>query len=339
MQKYVSLFSTMVITLSMLVFSSCKDDDTPIDIFEEVVVVANRADGSLSFIDGASNQVLETLPIANSEPMYVVYVSATDKIYVGDRSQNMVHVIDPGTRTVETSIAVGNGVFHMWADGQGKELWVNNDVDLTVSVIRLSDNTVVETINLGIKPHDIFVDNSATTAYISIFSGDPNTPDSIFAYSTSTYTRTAGVAVGKDPHVFHLPANNQLYVPCQSGNVFILDGNTLSETNNISIKGSHGIFAAPAQDFAYVANIEDAELYTINIASGAVQGSALSTPVATPHNLTVNEAGDKLFVTHSGGSANTTSVYTLTNGTIAADASVTIGTNPFGLAYYKRKQN
>ena len=110
---------------------------------EEIVVVANRFSGSISFIDAISDQVLETLSIAGSQLMYIVYAPAHDRLYVGDRSQNKVHVIDPASRTLESSIDVGNGVFHMWAGGNGDQLWVNNDIDQTTSVIDLNTNRVI----------------------------------------------------------------------------------------------------------------------------------------------------------------------------------------------------
>lgn len=324
--------------LGTLPFISCRDDEAN-EKFEEVVVTANRGSGNITFINAENNSVMKTLDIPNSEPMYAVYVAATDRLYVGDRSQNRVHVIDPSTQSVETSIGVGNGVFHMWADGQGKQLWVNNDVDFTTSVINLSDNTVNTTIDLGIKPHDVFVNDGATMAYVSVFTGDPMLTDSVYAFSTSTFERVATQAVAKDPHLFHIPDGDKLYVPCQGGTLFVLDGTDLSETTSLAITNSHGIFGAPARDYIYVADISNSELYSLKTSDNSIQAGPVSTPAAVAHNLAVNEAGDKLFVTHSGGSATLLSTYTLDSGSITNETSVTVGTNPFGLAYYKRQTN
>lgn len=332
-------FTLLPVILGILLVVACKDDETSAAEFEEIVVTANRASGNITFINAEDNSVLKTLDIASSEPMYAVYVAATDKLYLGDRAQNRIYVIDPATQSLETSIDVGEGVFHMWADGQGKQLWVNNDIDFTTSVINLSDNTVTTTIDLGIRPHDVFVNDAGTMAYISIFSGDPMLPDSVFAYSTSTYERVAAQAVAKDPHLFHFSNTNTLYVPCQEGTVFALDGNDLSERTSLAISGSHGIFGAPAQDYVYVADISNSELYSIKSSDNSIQDSSVGTPAATAHNLAVNEAGDKLFVTHSGGTATLLSTYTLSGGDITEETSVTVGTNPFGLAYYRRQTN
>lgn len=58
-----------------------------------------------------------------------------------------------------------------------------------------------------------------------------------------------------------------------------------------------------------------------------------------PHNIVVNENGDKMFVTHSGANATAVSTYSISNGVVSPQTSLTAQTNPFGLAYYKRTVN
>lgn len=337
MVKKISILLLSALLLSVL-FISCHHDHGDRN-FEEVVAVANRGSGSVSFVDATTNDVLSTLAIPNSQPMYVVYVKLQDKLYVGDRAGNKVHVIDPETRTVESSIDVGNGVFHMWADGLGRRLWVNNDVDKTTSVIDLHTNTVIETIDLGIKPHDVFVNKIGTRAYISVLSGDAQVADSIYMYSAITFQKLASRAVGKDPHVFHLIRGNDLFVPCQSGTIYKLNGSNLNVESTLDLPGTHGIFASPNQRKLFVANIGGAQLYTIKASNNTQIGNAVATSDVIPHNIAVNRRGDKIFVTHSGMTANKLSTYSVTrSGAITADADlVTLETNPFGLAYYKRR--
>lgn len=336
--------SKLIIGAKMLLlatfFIGCdKDDDnnTLEKTYEERVVVANRSGGSISFIDASTNVVTNTISIAGSEPMYVVYSPSKDKLYVGDRLGKKVHIINPQTRVVESAITVGNGVFHMWADGQGKQLWVNNDVDNTISIIDLNTNTVVQTINVGAKPHDVFLTKDATKAYVSVFNSDASMPDKIFMYSTSNYTKTGEVNVGKDPHLYHLSNTNRLFVACQSGQVYTLNGNDLSVIANNPFTGAHGIFATPDQNNVFVTNISGGELYSINALSNTQNGTPLSTSVSTPHNITVNEAGNKMFVTHSGSTANSVTTYSINSGKLTAGSTVTTGTNPFGIVYYKRE--
>ncbi|AZA55440.1 YncE family protein [Chryseobacterium sp. G0201] len=336
-----SKLGTVAIFIALATIVSCSDDSNmssePSKQFEEKIAVTNRSSGSVSFIDAVTNNVTKTLSIPNSDPMYVVYVPKTDKVYIGDRSGKKIHVVNPKTNEIENSIAVGNGVFHMWADGQGKELWVVNDTDKTISVINLSTNSVTHTIDVGITPHDVFLTKDGSTAFVSVFTSDPNA-DKVFKYSTSTYAKTGEKTVGKEPHLYH--SNDRLYVPCQSGKVYALDGNTLNTIYEKDYAGAHGVFISPDHNNLFVANISGNQLFSINSATGNQIGNPLTSPTPTPHNLVVNNGGDKMFVTHSGTSANTVSTYTVnSSGTLAYSSSITVGNNPFGITYYKREQN
>ncbi|MDH6250665.1 YVTN family beta-propeller protein [Chryseobacterium sp. H1D6B] len=344
MKNYFSVKPAKLITsalfLGLTFTTSCDNDNdgTSAKPLEEKVVVANRDSGTVSFINALTNTITKTLSIPNSEPMYIVYVPKTDKVYVGDRAGKKIHVINPQNQQIENSINVGNGVFHMWADGQGKELWVSNDIDNTVSVVNLASNTVTATINIGMKPHDVFLTQDGTTAFVSVIASD-SSPDKVFQYSTSTYTKTGEASVGKDPHLFRL-SNNRLYVPCQSGKLYVLDAATMNPILEKDYTGAHGIFPSPDQNTLFVTNITGGQLYSINTLTGSPANNPTASTNPAPHNIIVNQSGNKMFVTHSGADSNTISTYRVTpSGAVTALSTIKVGTNPFGLTYYKRKQN
>lgn len=327
---------TLLLLLSLLpiVFlSSCKKIN-PKNL-EETVVVANRGGQSVSFVDAKTDQVISTLTIPGSEPMYVIYSPSQDKVYVGDRAQNQVHIIDPDTKMVVGSISVGNGVFHMWLDGYGNTLWVNNDLDQTTSVIDLATNTVIQTINIGVRPHDVFVTEDGTRAYVSTLEPEVTSPDSVILYDAKTYQRLGARAVGKDPHLFHLQKRDRLVVPNQSGTIFILDGSSLNLIQQITAPGAHGIFSRRPGN-VYITNISGAELYNLNGNSNQLIGNPVATPVATPHNAAVDALNKKLYITHSGATADKLTVYDLNGANISLKTTLTLGTNPFGIYYYVR---
>ena len=347
-KKSAILFSLLVVFSSLV---SCVNDITPengeqphFNYFQhqheaprETVVVANRGGSSISFIDAVSNTLISTLTIPDSEPMYVVYVHRYNKIYVGDRRNNKIHIIDATSKEVEGAIEVGRGVFHMWADGFGKELWVTNDIDNTISVIDLSSNTVTNTIDLEIKPHDIFLTWNAKKAYVSVINPDVTLPDSIYSFSTRNYEKTHAQAVGKDPHLFHIAAVNRLYVPCISGGLYTLNGNDLDEVSRIDLPGAHGIFSSLNPFRYYVTNITGSEVYGLETFDED-DITTISTPEAIPHNIVVNFFGTKMFVTHSGALADKVTVYNLDRDDIVYETTVTVGLNPFGIAYYCEKE-
>ena len=62
-------------------------------------------------------------------------------------------------------------------------------------------------------------------------------------------------------------------------------------------------------------------------------GSNVVTPFDLAHNLSINAAEDKLFVTHSGGGSDKVTVYSL-NPEPVFEETITVENNPFGLVYY-----
>lgn len=70
----------------------------------------------------------------------------------------------------------------------------------------------------------------------------------------------------------------------------------------------------------------------------------IDTPFATPHNIALTPgrgffftkdhgAGRKLYLTHSGATANKVTVYKLKNNIPEFHREITVGFNPFGLAF------
>lgn len=298
----------------------------------ENVVITNRGSASLTIIDAQTDAVKRTVNIPGSEPMYVVHVPKTQRLYVGDRAQNKVHVLHPSTFEIEASIDVGRGVFHMWADGQGDQLWVANDVDNTLSVIQLSDRSV-RTVALQDKPHDVFLTADGRTAYVSVLV--PNAPDKVLQFNAQTLALQAQTDVGEDPHLYFVEQGQKLYVANQEGGLNVFQRN-LQPDFSLNLAGAHGIFASRSGAHVFMTNISGRQLYSLNTQTKALTQAPLDLNVNTPHNLVVNGNDKKLFVTHSGATANQVTVYNIdAQGQLTFSKPVTAGTNPFGIAYYR----
>jgi DNA-binding beta-propeller fold protein YncE len=298
----------------------------------ENIVVTNRGGASLTVIDAKTDTVKQTVDIQGSEPMYVVYVKNTHRLYVGDRKQKKVHVLHPSTFSIESSIDVGNGVFHMWADGQGENLWVANDGDNTISVIKLADRSV-RTLNLEAQPHDVFLTADGKTAYVSLIV--PNAPDKVQRFDAQTLAKQSEANVGEDPHLYFVEQDQKLYVPNQSGKLFVF-GRDLSTDYDLNLSGAHGVFPSRSGAHVFITNISGKQVYSLNTKTKALAQSPFDVSVNTPHNLVVNNDDSKLFVTHSGPTANQVTVYNMDGqGKLTFSKPVTAGTNPFGVAYYR----
>lgn len=311
------------------------------------VVVANRADSSLTLIDvGTDQPTTLALPAGDNpaEPMYVVY--SVGKVFVGDRANDRVLVIDPRTWEVVDEIPTGAGVFHMWADPTGRQLWVNNDVDNTITVIDARANEVLDTIDLpadlvaaGGKPHDVILDRKA--AYVTMI-GIDGEQDAVLRYSLRTFAEEARAAVGNDPHVTIDPARGALFVASQDASEIVaLDRRTLAEFGSLSVPAAHGLDISRNGQVVYTTNIAGGgvdALWALDTRTGEVVGEPADSPVPTPHNVVLTGNGRKVYVTHSGATADQVSVYEVSPSDPAPVLLTTVdaGLNPFGLEFVPR---
>lgn len=312
------------------------------------MVIADRASGTISVIDVSKDEVMGThaLPEGDNpaEPMYVVYDFRTHTVFVGDRGNNRVVAFDADDYSVKAMIPAGNGVFHMWADPRGKQLWVNNDIDKTITIIDPTRYSVVHTLSMpedlaadGGKPHDVILDPTSRLAYVSILglSGDS---DYVVQYNTRNFLEMGRTAVGKDPHLSLTQKNKLLYVPCQNSDaVYILNRYSMEVEKILDVPGAHGAGMTLRGRTFYTTNLPGGGpegLWTIDVRTNMVLAHT-DAPTAIPHNIALTPDGSKLYVTHSGGTVNTVSVFKIERGEQVPEyvTSVTVGFNPFGLAY------
>jgi DNA-binding beta-propeller fold protein YncE len=238
-------------------------------------------------------------------------------------------------------------VFHRWAEPSLGQLWVNNDVDKSISIIDTSTSSVITTIStpvdlnaLGGKPHDVILDRTAPYAYVTMI-GVGGENDYVVKYSTETFLEVDRAAVGKDPHLSLSAANNLLYVPTQSANeVRVLDRGTLDLVTSIPVANAHGAGMLPDGSRFYTSNIAGGGnngLLTIDTATNTVIDTD-STALNTPHNIAISPDGLKLFLTHSGPTSAAVSIFDLAGGGSRDNPvfheSVTVATNPFGIVAF-----
>jgi len=315
-----------------------------------VVVVANRASGTISVIDARSAQLVGTyaLPQAEGdaapEPMYVSHSAHGGHVFVGDRANDRIAVFDAGTFDVVGTVPAGQGVFHQWANPTGDQLWVNNDVDNTITVIDPVALTVIATVAvpadlvaMGGKPHDVVLDHRGRWAYVTVL-GVSGPSDYLVQYETATFAEVGRQPVGKDPHVA-IGVDTALYVPCQnSDQVLVFDPATLDLVADLAVPGAHGAAMAGDGRHFYCTNLPGggtSALYTIGTRRNAVAGGPVDTPYPVAHNLVAAPGGELLFVTHSGGTSDKVTVFRLTGRHRQPEyrAEVTVGLNPFGIGY------
>lgn len=312
------------------------------------VVIANRGSGTISVIDARTNALIGTYSLpagANTpEPMYITHAKKSGLIFVGDRANDRVVAFNDSDFTVAATILAGNGVFHMWSDPHDRQLWVNNDIDNTATVIDPVTLNVLATVPMpadlvaaGYKPHDVILGPQTRYAYVTLLGGAATPTDYVIQYSAETFTELNRAQVGKDPHVSLTNRSEYLYIPAQNSSIVtILTREDLSFVTELAVPGAHGAGMTPNGKTFYASNLTGGGtdgLFAIDTETNTIIGSA-DTPYPVPHNIAVTKNA-KLFLTHSGGTSDKVTIYAVTT----ADpipvliGEVTVGLNPFGLAY------
>lgn len=303
------------------------------------VVVANRGSGDISIIDTRTLAVSTVALPGDGQPMYVNHDQKNDRVIVGDRNTSTLVAFDDETYEVVGSVEVGAGVFHQWVDDRLGQVWVVGNESDSVTAVDLDNLSVLATITMpadltaaGGEPHDVFVKGSF--AYVSIL-GLNDGSGAVVQYSTRTFAEVGRISVDDDPHLF--VNAGKLYVASQAGNsIGVYHAGSLRMIDEYMVPAAHGIFVS-SRSGVLGTNISGGGFDAVWALDGRLRRTSdqVTTSVAIPHNLTI-DTSDQVFVTHSGGAANQVSVIQLSRrGQFGEPQTVTVGTNPFGLAFIR----
>jgi DNA-binding beta-propeller fold protein YncE len=177
-------------------------------------------------------------------------------------------------------------------------------------------------------------------AYVSVL-GLAGANDYVVQFSTSTFAETGRAAVGKDPHLSLTVRSDWLYVPCQNTDeVVILDRSSMAQVTSLAIPGAHGAGMTRNGATFYTANLPGGganALFAIDTQTNTLVGSPVDSPYPVPHNIAITNNGKRLFLTHSGATSDKVTVYGISqsNPVPMYETEVTVGLNPFGLAFVR----
>ena len=329
---------TALLLIAMVAAAPIAAADAAVPGERSEVVVANRASGDISIIDNRTLEVRNVDLPGDAEPMYVNHDRRHDRVLVGDRASSTIVAFDDDSYEIVGSVDVGDGVFHQWLERTRRQLWVVGDTSQSVTVVDTRSLEVRATIDMPAdlvsetsKPHDVFV--SGNHAFVTML-GVTGGGGVVIQYSTRTFEETGRVSVGDDPHVF--VRSGRLYVASQdSSTVALFRARDLRPMGSIQVEAAHGIFVT-----------NSLEVLVTTISGGGIEAvselnprlttvrDTVDTDFLVPHNITVDNRR-QMFVTHSGGTADKVSVIRLGGSGFGEPQTVTVGLNPFGLAFVR----
>ena len=304
-------------------------------------LVANRGSGTVTVFDAKSTEFVKeiTLPDSTAQPTYLAHSRRNNSFYVGDFANQKVVYYNARTFEKEGEIAIDEGAFHLWANDFVGQLWVNNIVSKTTSVIDLRSNTVINTLPLptaeipqlteNAVQHDVTISLNGRFAYVTILDGADLSY--VVQYDTRTQKYIKHETVGGDAHL--LATIRDLYVPSQnSSELTVFDSRKLVKKDNIEFPSTHGV--AGSFKYVFTTGIADQKVGVINRFTNEVV-SSIESPFAVPHNVATNFRANILFLAHSGAQQNMVSFFDVSRkGEISLKSSYPSGLNPFGVLSY-----
>ncbi|MBS4043359.1 MAG: HYR domain-containing protein, partial [Chitinophagaceae bacterium] len=287
----------------------------------------------LSVLDQPSNQILcngisSTPVLFSSSNINTVYNWTNNNNAIGLASNgvgdiNSFNAVNsssiPIVSTVSTTPSTGNG--------SNAYAYIANYDNSTVQVINTSTSSIVSTINVGLNPVALIINNENSKVYVA--NRGSNT---VSVINTSTNTVLSTINVGTQPYGLAISNDDtRLYVINRtSETVSAINLQTNQILNTIVL----GVGSSPS---SAILNNDGSKLYLVNNGSTYNSVSVINTvsntitntiPVGTrPYQITISQDGTKLFVSNNTGS----SVSVINTSTETVVSTITVGSGPRGL--------
>lgn len=270
----------------------------------------------------SSPPVLVATASVGKEPSGVAVDPVTHTVYVANRSDSTVSVIDGSTHAVTATVPLdtrGGGAMRRFfrtppsptgiaVDPNTRALYVANAGDSTLAVIDESTHDIIATVPVGVGPVSytagflslkVAVDSGTHTVYVT-----HNGRKTVSVIDGSTHGAIATVTVAEDPDdVAVNPDTHTAYVVSSSplireDTVSVIDGTTHAVIATLPVgKSRHHSVAVDAEtNTIYVTNGEE---NTVSVIDGLTHNVTAAIPVGKPAGGVAVDAGLRtVYVAH-----------------------------------------
>ena len=250
----------------MLTFVGCDSNPnsppSPGSQSTSVVWVANSMGESLSKVDLDSGQVVTNAILLDSAPNDIVI--SGNLAYIVNSLSNNVQVFDLELEQTVGTIEIFNGInpYSIALDNQ-QRAFVSNWMTGNVSILDLQSGIESDTITTGGAPQGLCVTDSLLFVTDVNFDMGSFTygPGHLLAFSLASFELVDSLEVGLNPQIVQLGPDGKLHVVCTgiigtgSGQIDIVDPQTLTIEQSILTGGSPGALAFNSKNLAYLASV------------------------------------------------------------------------------------
>lgn len=181
----------------------------------------------------ASTYTLKNTIEVKMEPAEVTFSSDGSMAFVANGGSDTVTVIDVDNKTVMGQVEVGGDPVGAWTGADGN-MYVDNEEGQSITVIKVSDMSVVTTISLGFMPGMAAYNNGMSELWVS----DPmNGKVHWYTKSGTTYTHGGEFATGAGAHAIAFNQDEMTaYITNQgAGTVSVVDVMSHIETKKVVV--------------------------------------------------------------------------------------------------------
>ena len=285
---------------------------------------ANNSDNTVSIIDTTDRAVYATISSGvGTGPAGLGITPDGTGVYIGDRGESSVSLIDTAANTASTILTdLAGGVMGTSISPDGSTLYIDPGSTVKVYDITGASPSLSETVNVGSGPTFTALSPDGQYVYVPNYgSNNVSIIDTEDEYSVST------VNVGTQPHcACASPDGNYVYiVNIGTDNVSVIEtsGHTVERT--ISVGDSpYTCAVTPDSGYVYVSNPGDDNVSVINTSTWASSAIAGITCVDS-YGVDITHDGEYAYVACSG--SDTVVVIQTSDNTQVGDA-ISVGDAP-----------
>ncbi|MBK9327937.1 MAG: DUF1513 domain-containing protein [Sphingobacteriales bacterium] len=192
------------------------------------------ATGTVLVYDANTYSLKNTITVGE-DPAEVTFSADGSKAYVCNGGSNTVTVINPITKSVITTLAVGLDPVGAWTSSIGK-MFIDNEAGNSISIVDVATNAVVGTVTLGFMPG--YAAYHATTGELWVTDPDNGKVAYFLDMGGNNWMKHGEFATGAGAHAIVFNGNTA-YVTNQMANtvsVVNVSAHTVSKTINVGKK-------------------------------------------------------------------------------------------------------
>jgi len=244
-------------------------------------------------LEGYSELSLAGLVTIDGEPSAVQCDETGEKLYVADTENSMVHVVNTGTLTVESSFQVEASPVDMVLCSGINRILLSHSAGM-ITVINTLSSTVEDVFWAGNSLHSMAVSPDGRYVYAPD-SGSPY--ESLITAATGSVNRFSS---GMDTRAAALSGSGEfLFLSCTEwGLISVMNTEELTVETTISCEAPVEMAALPALPYIYGVNPDMNVLSVYSTDDLQIMGTV---PVpGEPVNIAVHPDGERIFVVCSG---------------------------------------